>query len=161
MVYLGPSADKRNRLKALVIRLIDIGIYALVLVGGMFILILTPEAIERQLSDLPWLIMLWSVLLILGGLLGLLGRLTGRWWVEAPGTVISMFGALIYAIVLLGVWAGGERTLVPAAFALVAFLTLVRRYVELQLFTSEPGDVSLTYRIRKAVSHKPPTAHHN
>ena len=138
--------QRRHRLEY-TIRVIDMVVYATVLAGGFYALLATPLSVVDVLEGAEWLVPVWAALLISGGLIGLVGRATRYWMVEVPGTVLSFFGTAIY-LVMLGRYAFTSITAgVAAALVVVALCTVARRWVELQIFSSDPDDGSFASRL--------------
>lgn len=131
------SARVRRRWEQ-VIRIIDIVIYAAVFAGGVYALVGTPNSVVDELRGWEWVIGLWAGLLLTGGAVGFAGRLSRRWMVEVPATVLSFFGALIYLVVLGRYTLASITSAVAVTLVLVATLEMLRRYAELQIFSSEP-----------------------
>lgn len=122
-----------------VIRYIDIVVYLFVLGGGVWALTATPNSVVDELVGWEWVIGLWATLLLVGGFAGFFGRLSRWWMVEAPGTVLSMFGIMIYFIVLGRFSLASVTSAVAVCLVAVAMLLMMRRYAELQIFASEPN----------------------
>ena len=156
MVVIDPAVDDRRRLKEAAIRVIDIVTYAAVFAGGWFALHFTPDSALDVLGGWGWVIVLWGVLLIVGGALGFTGRLTRIWAIEVPGTGAGIAGALIYAVVLANSAAASPTALVAETLVIIATLTLLRRYIELQIFTTEPGEKSFSERLANALRRRTP-----
>lgn len=154
MIITDPAIDDRRRLKEAMIRVIDIVTYAAVLAGGFFAIRFTPDSVISLLDGWEWVIGLWAMLLIIGGLLGFVGRLTRIWAIEVPGTGAGIAGALIYAVVLANMAFMTPTALVAEALVIIATLTLLRRYIELQIFTTEPGEKSFTDRLAAALKRR-------
>jgi len=154
VIITDPAIDDRRRLKEAMIRVIDIITYAAVLAGGFFAIRFTPDSVIALLDGWEWVIGLWAVLLIVGGLLGFVGRLTRIWAIEVPGTGAGIAGALIYAVVLANMAFMTPTALVAEALVVIATLTLLRRYIELQIFTTEPGEKSFTDRLAAALRRR-------
>jgi len=154
VVITDPTTDDRRRLKEAAIRVIDIVTYAAVFAGGWFALHFTPDSALMLLADWQWVIVLWAVLLIVGGALGFVGRLSRVWAIEVPGTGAGIAGALIYSVVLANAASQSPTALVAEALVIIATLTLLRRYIELQIFTSEPGEKSFAERLANALRRR-------
>lgn len=136
------SRYKRERL----IRWVDIITYAVVFISGILTLIAPPESASRALTA-PWVVG-WAVLLIISGGTALVGRVSRYWVIEAPGTLAGAFGAAVYIVLLiLNTVTGHGNGWVATTFVACMALLMVRRYVELQLFTTDPDDVSFTTRL--------------
>lgn len=141
-----PNARRRAVLDAL-LRAIDTSVGLVALVAGVFALVAAPPSIVREVS-LPFFVVLWGVLLIAGGFSSALGRLTGIWILETAGIAAAATGALIYLAVISTAIASSLGVAVAACLILIALLAMVRRYVELQIFLSEPGERGLINRIQ-------------
>lgn len=154
MVVTDPRINDSRRTKEAMIRVIDIITYAAVLAGGFFAAKFTPDSVLRLLEGWEWVIGLWALLLIIGGALGFIGRLTRIWAIEVPGTGAGIAGALIYAVVLANMAFMTPTALVAGALVVIATLTLLRRYIELQIFTTDPGEKSFTDRLAAALKRR-------
>lgn len=160
MVITDPRTSERRRAKEALIRIIDLVIYIAALAGGVFALAVTPDSVQAALSGWEWLTTGWGVLLITAGSFGFLGRLTRVWLIETPGTIGAVFGGLIY-LVVLGASAPDRPTAwVAVALVFMATAALFRRFIELQIFTSEPGSRGLADRLavllrRRTTNHVP------
>lgn len=130
----------RFRIGGTALRVIDIIAYLAILANGVLALTEADLVIDRFLVDAPDLRYLWAGLLVFGGFVGVVGRITGRWLVELPATVAAIFGVLMFVVALL---AGHSQVDEPfftvLAMSIVAFAFMVRRWLELQLFASEPN----------------------
>lgn len=134
-----PVPPRRRQVFEALIRIVDLVVYVAVLAGGVYAGIATPKTIADELAGSEWLIILWSVMLVAGGLVGFIGRLTRYWMVETPATVASFTGVVVYVIVL-GRYAFTSVTAAVAVFlVVVAGLFMARRWLELQIFATEPG----------------------
>ena len=134
-----PVPPRRRRLYESLIRAVDLVVYAAVLLSGVYAMFATPSTVVDELAGAEWLIVFWSVMLLAGGAVGFVGRLMRRWLVETPATVASFTGILVYVIVL-GRYAFSSITAaVAVALVIVAALTMARRWLELQIFATEPG----------------------
>lgn len=145
--------ERRHRLEA-AIRIIDLIVYAAVLAGGVYALIGTPATVVDELRGSLWLILVWSGLLCLGGLVGFLGRLTRFWMMEVPATVLAFFGVLIY-LVVLGRYAFTSITAAVAALLIiVAMGWIARRWAELQIFATDPDHTDFRSRMAEALRRR-------
>lgn len=154
MVVTDLRGDDRRRAREAAIRVIDLFVYLFALAGGILALLVPPNTIQAQLQGWEWLSIFWGCMLVAAGTFGFVGRLSRFWIVEAPGTVLAIGGGLVYALVL-GVTAYTSAT-AWVAFCLVAIATLelVRRYLELQIFTTDPGVTTLADRLRDALRRR-------
>ena len=151
-------AARRRRLEA-VIRAIDLTVYAAVFSGGVYALFATPSTVEAELAGADWLIVMWGLLLLLGGGVGFSGRLSRRWMVEVPAAVLAISGILIY-LVVLGRFAFTSITAaVAAVLVAVSMLMIVRRWVELQIFSIDPDHTDFRSRIVDALRRRTPNFH--
>lgn len=128
----------RHRYEA-VIRIIDLVVYLAVFGGGVFAVFGTPNTVIDELAGWEWVIALWAGLLLVGGGAGFVGRLSRRWMIEVPATVLAFFGITIYFIVLGRFAFSAITSAVAVTLVMVAALVMARRYAELQIFASEPG----------------------
>lgn len=134
-----PIPAERRRLYEALIRLVDLLTYAAVAAGGFCAVAFTPQSVVDELAAAPWLIVVWGVLLLGGGLVGFTGRLTRFWMVENPATVAAFGGIVIYLVVLGRFAFQSVTAAVAALLVLVAAAVMLRRWLELQIFGSEPG----------------------
>lgn len=138
MTHTAPVPVQRREFLEAVIRIADLVAYAVVFIGGLYALFATPNTVIDELTGAEWLVALWGGLLIAGGAAGFIGRLIRRWMIEVPATWLGAAGILIYFVVLgrytfSSITSGVATTLVAAAF-----VALVRRWAELQIFGTEP-----------------------
>lgn len=154
MVTTDPRTNERRRAKEAWIRVIDLIVYLFAVAGGIFALAVPPTTIKTQLEGWEWLAIFWGCMLVVAGVFGFVGRLSRVWLIEAPGTALAIGGGLVYALVL-GVTAYSSTT-AWVAFCIVAIATLElwRRYLELQIFTTDPGVKTLADRLRAAMSRR-------
>lgn len=144
--HLHPNGRRRAILDG-TLKAIDVAVGLVALVAGVFALVAAPPSIVREVS-LPFLVTLWGVLLILGGFSSALGRLTGIWILETAGIMGAASGSLIYLAVVSTAIASALGVAVAVCLILIGLLAMVRRYVELQIFLSEPDERGLIARIQ-------------
>lgn len=133
-----PIPARRRLIYETAIRVLDLIVYTAILAGGVYALVSPPDTVRQSLEGYEWLAISWSVLLASGGLVGLIGRFTGYWLIETPATIASATGILIYTVILWEYAFTSITSAVATALVLVAFASMVRRWMELQLFGSEP-----------------------
>ena len=151
--------ERRRRFEA-VIRVIDLIVYLAVLAGGIYAVAATPSSVVDELGGAPWLIAIWSFLLLVGGGVGFLGRITRFWMVEVPATVLAFFGILIYFVVLGRFAFTSVTAAVAAALVLVAMGMMVRRWAELQIFATDPDNHDFRSRMADALRRRTPNFVH-
>ena len=130
--------QRRVRLQA-AIRIVDLIVYMGAFLSGTALLIAPFAQIPETLDNHPVLVGLWTAFLLGGGLIGFLGRLTRFWMVETPATVSAAAGALIYVVVLVPYAIQNVFAALTLAFAIATLGFMVRRWLELQIFGSEPN----------------------
>lgn len=147
--------DRRRVVAAGLIKLIDVAIGLACIVAGVFAIVATPPTIVAEINATP-VVVLWGVLLVIGGFGSALGRLTGIWIIETAGIAGAGFGALIYLVVITS--AVNEKNSVATALCLIliALLGMVRRYVELQIFLSEGSDRGMLKRLTEILATRTP-----
>lgn len=145
--------EKRRRLEAL-IRIIDMVIYLAIVAGGVYALFFTPNTVTVELAGWDWLIGVWSLLLLVGGLLGFVGRLTRYWVLEVPATPAAVFGILIYLVILGRTAFTSITAAVATTLVFVAMAVLIRRYVELQIFASDPSHQDFQARVAEMLRRR-------
>lgn len=133
--------------------LIDLACYLFAGVAGGFALWATPESI-REAVRVDWVITSWGLLLFIGGAVSFLGRLIRVWAVEMFANVFASWGAFLFALILVPAalastgWAG------VLAFVFIAWLSMLRRYAELKIFTNEPGLTTVGKRLEAALKRR-------
>ena len=108
------------------------GIMWSILIGiGAAALLAPPATISHQMG--PTLTVVWAILLIVGGALGLVGCLPGWFWIERVGLILAGTGATMYlAVVLLLHYAEPGSRLVQAGFVLLGIGFLVVRWLQVR-----------------------------
>lgn len=134
-----PVKPVRRYIYEIAIRVLDILVYTVVLAGGIYALVAPPDTVINALEGWEWLATAWGVLLAAGGLIGLCGRFAGYWLIETPATIASATGILIYTVILAEYTFTSVTAVVATSLVLVAFAFMVRRWMELQLFSTESG----------------------
>lgn len=147
------AAERRERFERL-IRIIDMIAYATVFVGGVYAMFATPATVIDELQGAMWLVLVWSGLLILGGGVGFVGRLSRFWMIEVPATALAFFGILIYFVVLGRYAFTSVTAAVSAALILVAMCVMVRRWAELQIFATDPNSHDFRTRMADALRRR-------
>lgn len=151
-----PVEPKKRRVVEMSIRVIDVIIYVAVFAGGIYALFFTPLSVTRQLEGWEWLIPWWASFLLIGGLLGIVARVSTFWILEPAADFASAIGIVMYTIVL-GSTAFTSITSAVATFLVsVAFLNVTRRYLELQLFGSDPTHRDFRSRLFDAWTRRIP-----
>jgi hypothetical protein len=154
MVITDPHANERRRAKEAIIRVIDMVVYLFALASGIFALAVPPDTIKEQLTGFEWLGVAWGTLLIVAGFLGFLGRLSRYWVIEVPGTVAAIAGQAVYILVLAVTAPGSPTAWVALCMIIGAALALIRRYIELQIFTTDPEVKTLVERLESALQRR-------
>jgi hypothetical protein len=151
-----PVAPKKRRLIELSIRIIDLIIYAAVFASGIYAAVFTPLSVARELRGWEWLVFVWAGFLLIGGLMGFIGRASTIWLLEPAACVAAAVGLVIYAVVLGRTAFDAITTTVAMLIVIVALLGVVRRYAELQLFGSNPDSRSAKDRLQDAWERRIP-----
>lgn len=134
-----PISPRRRRRFERAIRIADLVVYAAVFFGGLAAVFAPPASATDELIRTPVLIGVWIVLLLGGGLVGFVGRLTRYWLIEGPATIAAFFGAGIYFVLIFNLALKSPTSTLAAALILVSMVALARRHLELQIFGSEPN----------------------
>jgi hypothetical protein len=151
-----PVGTRKRRVIEMCIRLIDITCYFVVVISGVFALFFTPNAVKIELYGFEWMIGWWASFLLVGGLLGLIGRITTIWIIEPAADVAAFIGITMY-FAIVGVSAFSSLTaIVTTCFVSCAGLGVARRYLELQLFGSDPNRRDWRSRIEDAFQRRIP-----
>jgi len=149
-----PIPPERRRLFEQTIRIIDLVVYVAVCMAGVYAAIGTPNLVLEELAGSEWLIYVWATLLLVGGSVGLLGRLTRYWMVEVPATVVAFTGVLIFLILIAKFSFTSITAAVATTLVLVALAWTVRRWAELQIFASDPDPPDLRSRVAEALRRR-------
>lgn len=144
---------KRRRLEA-TIRIIDIVAYFIIFVGGCYALFWTPDSVQRELSGAEWLVPVWAAFLLTGGLMGMVGRISRVWILEPPADVASIVGAAIYFVILGNTMFQSVTAGVATALVFYAMIQMFRRYIELQIFGTDPNVHGFTDRIAETLRRR-------
>lgn len=139
--------EKRRRILDALLKATDVAVALSAVVGGVFTFVATPPTVLREVS-IPFLIILWGCLLLLGGLAGLVGRLSGIWIIETTGLAAMAAGALIYLVVVSSAIPSELGVVVAVSLIAAAMFSMMRRYIELQIFTAIPTEPGLINRLR-------------
>lgn len=151
-----PVEPKKRLRIEMGIRLMDIFAYTVIFIGGVAAMFFTPNSIINELVGYEWLIPYWALMLLVGGGLGFFARVSTIWIMEPAADVISMFGIVIYFFVL-GKTAFSSLTAVLAScLIMVSLLFVIRRYLELQLFGSNPDHRDFRSKLRDALMRRIP-----
>jgi hypothetical protein len=149
-----PVPQEKRRVLEAIIRMIDIAAYGVIFVGGLYAAIWTPDSVQRELSSAAWLVPMWAAFLLVGGLVGAIGRISRVWVIEPPALVAGIAGAAIYFVVLGGTLFQSVTAGVAAAFMFYAMIQMLRRYVELQIFGTDPNVHSFSDRIAETLRRR-------
>lgn len=145
--------EKRRVLEAL-IRMIDIIAYFIVFLGGFVALFFTPDSVQRELEGWEWLVPIWAGFLLVGGGMGMAGRISRVWILEPPACVAAIFGTTIYFVVLGNTLFQSITVGVATALILYAVLMMGRRYIELQIFGTDPNITGFSDRVVEALRRR-------
>lgn len=148
MVTTDPRLNERRRAKEAAVRVVDMLAYLAVLTGGIGAFLFTPDTVRAALAGLPGLVILWGTLLVVGGTLGFIGRLTRVWVIEIPGASAGFFGAAMYFVILGSAALALPTAIVATTLVATMMLLLARRYLELQILTSEPISATFAEKVR-------------
>jgi len=147
-----PAPPRRKMALEAAIRVVDLFVYAVVFLGGVALAVLPFGQATEILRGFEPLVVVWAGLLLGGGLVGFLGRLTRYWMIENSATIASAFGVLIYVVVLGQFAIESIAAAFTWSFVILAFFLVLRRWLELQIFGSEPGDWK--HRLAAAMQRK-------
>ena len=151
-----PVEPRKRKTIELGIRGIDIACYAVIFIGGFAAMFFTPSSIIDELNGYEWIIPYWAGMLLVGGALGFVARVSTIWIMEPAADIISMFGITIYFVVLGKTAFDSFTAILASCLIFVALLGVIRRYLELQLFGSNPDDKSLKARMQAALTRRIP-----
>lgn len=105
-------------------------VYLSMALAGALALIVRPDAIEGAIGAA--LTIIFGAFLLLGGLSGCVGVLSGFLFVELAGVVSAFFGVVIYFVIMVAVALGAPGLLVQMAVILTLLFTLVKRWHEIR-----------------------------
>lgn len=149
-----PVPREKRRVLEAIIRIIDIVAYFIILVGGCYALFFTPDSVQRELAGAEWLVPIWAGFLLVGGALGMVGRISRIWIMEPPACVASIAGAAIYLVVLGGTLFQSVTAGVATTLVFYAGIQMFRRYIELQIFGTDPSVHSFADRVAEALRRR-------
>lgn len=149
-----PVPPRKRQILEAVIRIIDIVAYSIVFVGGLYAAFFTPNSVVEGLSSAEWLVPMWALFLLIGGAVGAVGRISRIWILEPPALVLGVAGVLIYFVVLGNTLFESVTAGVATALVFYAGIQMLRRYVELQIFGTDPNVHGFTDRIAEALRRR-------
>ena len=149
-----PVPDKKRIKYERLIRIVDIFAYSAVIIGGIGAGWFTPASVTREMAAIGWIIPLWAFLLLFGGVVGLIGRLTRVWIIEPTADIAALVGILMYSIVLGSSLWTNTYSMLAIVLILVAGAFMLRRYFELQIFGSDPRLRTFRGKLTAAVHRK-------
>lgn len=117
---------------------IDMASYGAMGLAGVYGAVDPSSYVEETLGNHSWIIALWGCLLVCGGLVAFLGRLVRNWAIEITANVLAAWGSFLYLLILLPAFAEGSSSALGAV-VFIAWMFMLRRYIELRIFTLEPG----------------------
>lgn len=139
MVATDPKLNQRRLWWERLLWITDLLAYAVIGVSGFLALGRVSDYVYDTLLGQTWIIMLFAWLM-LGGWVALIGRATRLWALEYVGNVAAGWGTAVYAVVLFPGALSGVATFAAFGMTVATTLYMARRYDELVIFTSEPGD---------------------
>lgn len=152
MVMLDVRAGRRRLMWERFIWVIDMAAYLLIAYAG-YNAAFEPSVYVIETVQNFGAIGLWGVLMLVGGAVSFIGRLSKVWAIEYACNVFAAWGVGLYAVILIpSVLEGGSKVLL--ALVLAAWLLVLRRYAELRIFTSEPGLDTFRKRLDAALRRR-------
>lgn len=151
-----PVGERKRRVIEFCIRIIDIISYIVVTIGGIFALLFTPDSVKAELSGFEWMIGWWAGFLLVGGVMGLVGRITTIWIIEPAADVAAFIGVAMYFVIIGSTAISSVTAAVATCLVFVAGLGVARRYLELQLFGSDPINRDFRSRVKDTLSRRIP-----
>jgi hypothetical protein len=107
-----------------------------VLTVGLVAVSTPPYVVASEIG--PVLTAVWGWFLLAGGALGVVGALSGWWWIERSGILAAGTGALIYVIVLATLTPPGAR-LVVIGLVCVILAGMAARWHMISGAQTDPG----------------------
>jgi len=145
-------SQKRIRWERL-IWVIDIATYALLGAAGTFALWLNPPNVTTAVQ-VSWIVVMWGMLLLVGGMVAAIGRALRVWAVEYVANVFAAWGAFLFAIILIPAAVDSQGWAGVLAFVCIAWLSTMRRYSELRIFANDLRGDSLRVRLEVALRRR-------
>lgn len=139
MVATDPKLNQRRLWWERFLWIVDLLAYGVVGFSGILALGRVSDYVYDTLLGQMWIILLFACLMT-AGWVALAGRASRLWALEYVGNVAAGWGAAVYAVVLFPGAVTGQATFAAFGMTVVATLSMARRYSELVIFTSEPGD---------------------
>jgi hypothetical protein len=139
MVTTDPKLNQRRLWWERLLWIIDMAAYGFIGFSGILAIGNVSSYVYDTLLGQQWIIVLFAWLMT-AGWIALAGRASRLWALEYVGNSAAGWGAAVYAVVLFPGALSGEATFAAFGMTAVATLFTVRRYAELVIFTSEPGD---------------------
>lgn len=122
--------DQQRRWLAVSERTLRTGSYWMVAVAGIGSLLWTPKTIAAALGG-P-MVTVWSILLLLGGLLAAVSATLERWLAEIPALPIIITGLGIYLVALWSIALDGEWTRITQTVLITGYaFHLASRWAQL------------------------------
>ncbi|SDG21314.1 hypothetical protein [Microbacterium sp. 77mftsu3.1] len=149
-----PVPPNKRRVLEAFIRIIDIVAYGIVIIGGLYAALFTPTSVVEGLASAEWLVPMWATFLLAGGVGGAVGRITRIWILEPPALVLGIAGVAIYFIVLGNTLFESVTAGVATSLVFYAGIQMLRRYVELQIFGTDPDVHGFADRIAEALRRR-------
>lgn len=120
-----------------IISVLQFGVYLAALGAGVSAFLDPPRSIEGAMG--PVLTLLWTAMLLGGGLLGAIGVLPGIWWIERPAVILCFGAALIYGLTIFGLNSSqpGNRLVQVLMVAIVA-LYFASRWFRIRRYAYDP-----------------------
>lgn len=113
-------------------------IYSLMSFAGASALIEPPRTVSEAWGSL--LTIVWGLFLVLGGVVGAITCIFGKWWLEKPALLSVAVGALMYASVVLALhFSDPGNRLAQLAFVLSSVVQCGIRFLHIHRYSYEPG----------------------
>lgn len=119
---------RSNVRKALIETPMEVLLFEVFIVDGVYQLFHGAKATPSTIAALLpyWLLVVWTVMLVVGGTVGLAGRLWAMWQVERAGLAVIASATIAYGMAI--VYEGGLRGLVAASIDLSIGVAFLIRY---------------------------------
>jgi lysylphosphatidylglycerol synthetase-like protein (DUF2156 family) len=91
--------------------------YVAITIVGVAVTVDPPRTVQGSIGHA--LVVLWAILLLVGGGIGASSVLQGAWWLERVGAIACGFAMLIYGVAI----AGTPATQISLRIATLAFIT--------------------------------------
>lgn len=132
---------------------VDMIVYLILGVAGLSVLLDPADYVLVAVGGSVWILLLWSMLLIVGGMGSFVGRASRFWIIEYSTNVLVGWGSALYLLVILAALDSWGQVGV-AALVFIALGFTLRRYAELNILVGEPRTGRLRERMASDIARR-------